>query len=273
MTSRRNAYIGILILWVGGVIVVVTIALSSRCTRQELEAKRDDQVSAMVSRIGENADSTFVVDPRALPVAGEEEEWPALESSSTSGISPSSAKENSETASVPSTGSASEINDPDSSDEVPSSGNTASEDIASSEDAEYTLIAYGTLCIPSIDCNIPLWEGAGVIELRYGAGRMPLSCEAGQPGNLIIFGHRMRRDGSLFNRLGEVCIGDTILIEREGIPYTYLIDQIETIEPSRLSYYMHLEDEGPGCRITLITCTPIGVGTHRLLVIGHLASS
>ncbi|MBO4928179.1 MAG: class D sortase [Clostridiales bacterium] len=139
---------------------------------------------------------------------------------------------------------------------------------------EYELVSYGTIHIPSIDCELPLWDKAGTIELRYGVGRMPLSAEAGKPGNLVIFGHRMRAYGSIFNRLGEVAIGDTIEILHEGSTFTYTVDQIETIEPSQLSYYIQLENDGEGkaCRITLVTCTPTGIGSHRLLVIGHLSS-
>ena len=130
-----------------------------------------------------------------------------------------------------------------------------------------------TVSIPSIGLELPLWDGAGVIELRYGAGRMPLSCEAGCPGNLVIFGHRMRRYGSIFNRLGEVSIGDTVTVTRNGSSFSYIVDQIVTIEPSEISYYISREDEGDACAITLITCTPVGVGTQRLLVIGHLQGS
>jgi len=82
-------------------------------------------------------------------------------------------------------------------------------------------------------------------------------------------GHRMKRYGSLFNRLGEVQIGDTIRVSAGDSIYEYIVDEIETISPSELSAYIGVSEEG--CRITLITCTPTGVGTHRLLVIGHLA--
>ncbi|HAU51262.1 MAG TPA: class C sortase, partial [Clostridiales bacterium] len=96
----------------------------------------------------------------------------------------------------------------------------------------------------------------------------------GAPGNLVIFGHRMRRYGSIFNRLGEVCIGDSIVIERSGQAFTYTVDAIDTVEPSSLSAYIGMEKEGDpeSCRITLITCTPIGVGSHRLVITAHRAS-
>ena len=89
----------------------------------------------------------------------------------------------------------------------------------------------------------------------------------------MIFGHRMRRYGSIFNRLGEVSIGDAVTVTRNGSSFSYIVDQIVTIEPSEISYYISREDEGDACAITLITCTPIGVGTQRLLVIGHLQGS
>ncbi len=277
MMRKKHIKSGILVIWCGGMFLIICIAFSRSCRRQTLENRREDQVRDMVEQIELGGGVTFVVDVDALPVAGEEEEWPEADPYTTSRLSPEGISEDpSENPSEdpsedPSNGSAS---DPLSSEQGSGTPQIDSPDSSeTSENTEYTLTAYGTISIPSIECEIPLWDGAGVVELRYGAGRMPLSCEAGESGNLVIFGHRMRRDGSLFNRLGQVVIGDTITILRNGNSYTYQVDTIETIEPSRLSYYMHLEEDGAACRITLITCTPIGVGTHRLVVIGHLVSS
>ena len=251
MTSSRKALACILFFW----FFTVFLHLSSEAGRSRdlrlREDAREDAVRDMVGRIrSESGESPeMFVDPDVLPVAGEEEsyDWPS---------------DLFETPAGPDNGRTS------------SEGGDSSDGHNTSDGSSRRLRAYGTIVIPSIDCELPLWDGAGKFELRYGAGRMPGSSEAGAPGNLVIFGHRMRRYGSIFNRLGEVCIGDSIVIERAGQVFTYTVDAIETIELSSLSAYIGMEKEGdPGsCRITLITCTPIGVGSHRLVITGHLAS-
>ena len=254
MSSHRKALVLILFFW----FLSVFLHLSSEAGRSRdlrvQEDAREDTVRDMVGRIrSESGESPEVfVDPDVLPVAGEEEFYDA--SSDNSAADGTAQDEQAEVSS--------------------SDGGFASDGRYASDGSSRTLRAYGTISISSIGCELPLWDGAGKIELRYGAGRMPGSSEAGEPGNIVIFGHRMRRYGSIFNRLGEVSIGDSIVIERSGQAFTYIVDAIETIEPSSLSAYIGAEKEGdPGsCRITLITCTPIGVGSHRLIITGHLAS-
>ena len=251
MSSHRKALVLILFFW----FLSVFLHLSSEAGRSRdlrvQEDAREDTVRDMVERIrSESGESPEVfVDPDALPIAGEEEsyDWPS------DLFEPPAGPDNGRTS---------------------SDGGGSSDGHNTSDGSSWRLLAYGTIVIPSIGCELPLWDGAGKVELRYGAGRMPGSSEAGEPGNLVIFGHRMRRYGSIFNRLGEVSIGDSIIIERAGQAFTYTVDAIETIEPSSLSAYIGMEKEGdPGsCRITLITCTPIGVGSHRLVITGHLAS-
>lgn len=237
MSSSRKALVPVLAFWLFGVSFILASAHLRNEEYRSGEDARESNIQSMVDRIGEYSDPEIDVPLDALPVSGEEpddEDFPH------------------ETGKDVSSGT----------DAISDTGNT------------YSLRPYGTIRIPSIGCELPLWDGAGKIELRYGAGRMPLSCEAGNPGNLVIFGHRMRRYGSIFNRLGEVKTGDSIQIERCGSIFTYTVDQIKTIDPSELSRYIDMEKEGEdgSCRITLITCTPIGVGSHRLVIIGHLKS-
>ena len=257
----------------------------------------------MASEIASGGNPTFLVHADDLPVEGEEEDTKAgkdpltdpsdsspdhvspfggpddpSENPAGSSEDPSGFSEDPADPSVPSSGTETHVSDDSASEDseeettVDTSRESRTPTISPSTDSgEYTLISYGTLLIPSIDCELPLWDGAGKIELRYGVGRMPLSCEAGEKGNLVIFGHRMKKKGSIFNRLDEVSYGDAVTVNRNGRSFTYIVDQIEVIEPSLLSRYIGM-GEGEK-RITLITCTPVGVGSHRLLVIGHLASS
>lgn len=136
---------------------------------------------------------------------------------------------------------------------------------------EVVLTALGTIRIPSIDVDIPLWDDATIVSLRYGAGRLKGTADPGQEGNMVILGHRMRAAGKLFHALGDVKIGDTIEISGiDGNKYTYKVDTIyEAVDPSDLDKYIDIDD-GIGKQVTLVTCTPLGVATHRLLIVGHL---
>lgn len=212
---------------------------------KQTEKKRTKVVSQMVQDIKVEPQSTFVVDLDALPVQGDaDEEMIDVDDYEDATVSL-----------------------PEISFDLDIHPTTPTEPDNGADDDSYTLTSYGTINIPSIECEIPIWEGAGKIELRYGAGRMPMSCEAGEVGNFVLFGHRMRAYGKMFNRLGEVQLGDSIIITSGKGTVTYIVDQIETIEPSQLSEYIDTNDGR--ARITVITCTPTGVGSHRLLVIGH----
>ena len=81
----------------------------------------------------------------------------------------------------------------------------------------------------------------------------------------------MRAEGKLFHALGDVKIGDTIEINGiDGKNYVYVVDTIhEMVSPEDLDQYIDIDD-GTGKQVTLVTCTPLGVATHRLLVVGHL---
>ena len=246
MFSSKKALLLILIFWTGSVIVIFGFIALHQMRKQSVENERDDRIGQMADEIREGS-NTFLVDADSFPVSGEEDEYIGSFAEGSGGAE-----------------------DPEGTGLENSSGFSSADPTTP---PAYTLTSYGTVSISSIGLELPVWDGAGVIELRYGAGRMPLSCEAGCPGNLVIFGHRMRRYGSIFNRLGEVSIGDTVTVTRNGSSFSYIVDQIVTIEPSEISYYISREDEGDACAITLITCTPIGVGTQRLLVIGHLQGS
>lgn len=134
-----------------------------------------------------------------------------------------------------------------------------------------TLKASGTITISSIDLDLPLWDEAGIVSLRYGAGLYKSSPQPGETGNVIILGHRMKKYGSLFNRLGEVACDDEIIIRTlDGETFTYKVTQIfNSIHPQNLLDYFESGSDGQA-KITLVTCTPTGVGSHRLLIVGQL---
>lgn len=244
MDRTKKVIIGIIIGWAVCILGIVGFLIIKKQMYKANEREREDIISNMVSDIELDQHPSFVVSADDLEVVGEEDLYADPEPIVTSAPS-----------SLP---SESESSGPSESDEGSDSNSSG----------DYNLITYGTISIPSIDLKLPIWEGAGKVELRYGVGHIPVSADAGQTGNFCLMGHRMKKYGSIFNRLGEVQIGDTIEVSAGDSIYHYKVDQIETISPSELSSYIGVSEED--CRITLITCTPTGVGSHRLLVIGHL---
>ena len=208
---------------------------------------RGQKTSEMVSQI-EQGVVTVIVDPNYLPVSGEE-----LETFSTTPET-----------SLAATGTGTDLTAADTEPTpVPTKYDPAE---------KLTLTALGTIKIDKINLLIPLWEGAGIIPLRYGAGVLESSARPGQEGNCVILGHRMKTYGSLFNRLDEMAVGDSVVITAvDGTVYTYIIDNmIPSLDPAELINYIQINN-GTGKQLTLITCTPVGVGTQRIVVIGHMA--
>ena len=135
-----------------------------------------------------------------------------------------------------------------------------------------TITGYGLIEIPAIGLEMPLVKGADSYSLRAAIGWWPQSAAMGSAGNCALFGHRMVTYGRHFNRLDELKAGDEVLLyPLEGEKYRYIVTGSETIEPSALvdKLYEHSE----GFQLTLVTCTPTGVGSHRLLVYAELDDS
>lgn len=134
------------------------------------------------------------------------------------------------------------------------------------------IISYGTIEIPSINLRMPLAKGADEQSLRVAAGWYPNSAEVGGAGNAVILGHRMTGYGVQFNRLDEVTAGDCIIITNtRSEVFTYVVTGTEVILPDNLMNTLAAHNDG--FTLTLVTCTPTGVGSHRLLVYASLADT
>lgn len=141
-------------------------------------------------------------------------------------------------------------------------GHSLLEDVPEATDR---LIGMATLEIKKIDLLLPVVEGTGRIQLRYGAGWLVTSALPGQPGNCVIFGHRMRAKGRKFNRLDELLSGDEVIIaDAEGTVYTYIVNETVEVEPADL--FKELYKGAEGRNLSLVTCTPVGVGSRRMVV-------
>mgnify|MGYP003295519976 CR=1 FL=1 len=108
------------------------------------------------------------------------------------------------------------------------------------------------------------------MSLRYGAGHYADSVMPGEEGNCSILGHHLRAYGSMFNRLGEVEVGDSIVVQMlNGDEFTYIVDRTFVVDPMYLVDYIQGSSQ-EGTAITLVTCTYSGEEKLRLLVVGHL---
>ncbi len=137
-----------------------------------------------------------------------------------------------------------------------------------------TLTAIGILELDKIDLQVPVWDQCNVISLRYGVGHYEDSVLPGEIGNCSILGHHMRAYGSMFNRLGEMEVGDNIRVRTVGgHVYNYVVDEVIVVPASELNLHIGNNKGGEDeARITLVTCTYTSSGTQRLLVMGHLVN-
>jgi sortase A len=125
----------------------------------------------------------------------------------------------------------------------------------------------GRLRIPAIGVDDYFVEGVGEAQLQEGPGEYPGSGLPGQPGNLAIAGHRTTF-GAPFFRLGDLSIGDRVIIDVPGGRATYRVSQPPfAVSPYDLNV---LADYGDA-RLTLTTCNPPFFATTRLIVVAKLS--
>ncbi|WP_072910865.1 sortase [Pseudobutyrivibrio xylanivorans] len=121
------------------------------------------------------------------------------------------------------------------------------------------------LRIPAIDSENPVREGVSKGVLADSLGHEPGTAYIGEQGNCVIAGHRNYTFGKFFNRLDEVAVGDYIYVDTRSGSYTYVVKEIKIVEPTEKSILSPTEET----RLTLYTCTPIYVATHRLVIIAE----
>ena len=126
----------------------------------------------------------------------------------------------------------------------------------------------GILAIDKIDVKLPIYHGTEDGVLEVGLGHMQgTSLPVGGIGtHACITGHRGLPSSTLLSELDRMKKGDTFILYIMGEILTYQVDQVETVLPHDVKA---LEVDPAMDYCTLITCTPYGVNTHRLLVRGH----
>jgi sortase A len=154
-------------------------------------------------------------------------------------------------------------------DEPSTEGNSAEAAEASPNakpPAEEITGAIGIMKIPKIDLKVAVGEGIDDKTLRYAVGHFNGTAMPGEKGNFSVAGHRSYTYSQYFNRLDEVKIGDEIIVKTKKGEFTYKVNETKVVEPTEVSVLDKTED----ATITLVTCTPVRVATHRLIVKGKL---
>ncbi|WP_283683587.1 class C sortase [Parablautia sp. Marseille-Q6255] len=125
----------------------------------------------------------------------------------------------------------------------------------------------GFVKIPSINISLPIYHGTSEQTLEAGAGHLKESSFpiGGASTHCVITGHTGLSHAKLFTDLAELKVGDLFFLSVCGETLAYEVDQIKTVFPSDLEELAII----PGKDLcTLVTCTPYGVNSHRLLVRG-----
>lgn len=125
----------------------------------------------------------------------------------------------------------------------------------------------GTVEIPSINVSLPIYHGTSDAILKKGAGHLQGTSlpVGGASTHTVITGHTGLSNAKLFTDLTELDKGDIFFLEVMGEKLVYQVDQIKVVLPTEMDDLKIVPGED---YCTLLTCTPYGVNTHRLLVRG-----
>lgn len=155
-------------------------------------------------------------------------------------------------------------------------GNNLTQNIEKSKNTNYKQLLsldstgiMGYLYISKINVRLPIYHGTDASVLQNGIGHLegsslPVDSET---QHVVISGHTGLPSSKLLTDLVELEVGDTFKLDILNQRYTYEVDQILVVEPNETDS-LELEEEKQYA--TIITCTPYGVNTHRLLVRGFL---
>lgn len=163
----------------------------------------------------------------------------------------------------------------DSGAQLDPSSNVPTSNVASPGGFDYDQLLRATadgvmarLRVPSIGVDLPIYHGTSERTLLKGVGHLEGTSlpVGGTSQHSVLTAHRGLPEATLFNDLGEVKLGDTFTIEVFGDVLTYRVIDTQTILPEESQAL--LPEYGKDL-VTLVTCTPLGINTHRYLVTGE----
>ena len=124
------------------------------------------------------------------------------------------------------------------------------------------------LNIPALELSMPVYLGANEQNMAAGAAHMSNTSlpVGGESTHCVLSGHRGLPSARLFTDLDKIVVGDYFILRVLDEILTYEVDQILIVEPDETTNLL-IEEGKDLC--TLVTCTPYGINSHRLLVRGH----
>lgn len=130
----------------------------------------------------------------------------------------------------------------------------------------------GYVSIPQIRVELPIYHGTseGVLNVAVGHLQGSTLPVGGKGTHSVISAHRGLPSAKLFSDLDQLVEGDTFTITVLKDMYTYEVEEINIVEPDKMDTLVCVPGEE---LVTLMTCTPYGVNSHRLLVRAHLVDS
>lgn len=126
----------------------------------------------------------------------------------------------------------------------------------------------GRLKIPSISVDLPIYHGTSDLTLLRGVGHLEGTSlpVGGRSTHSVLTAHRGLASAELFTNLDRVEVGDTLTIEIFGETLTYRVRETQVVEPTETETLRPVRGDD---LVTLVTCTPLGINTQRILVTGE----
>lgn len=126
----------------------------------------------------------------------------------------------------------------------------------------------GYIEIPNLGVELPIYHGTSEAVLQIAVGHLEWTSlpTGGKSTHCVLSGHRGLPSAKLFTHLDKLVVGDTFMLRILDEVLTYEVDQILIVKPHEAKELQIVEGED---YCTLVTCTPYGVNSHRLLVRGH----
>ena len=126
----------------------------------------------------------------------------------------------------------------------------------------------GYITIDKMNVQLPLYHGTNDTVLQRSIGHIEWSSlpVGGEGTHCVLSGHRGLPSARLFTDLDKLVVGDEFILSILDEVLTYSVDQIRVVEPTDLTELQIVPGKD---YCTLVTCTPYGINTHRLLVRGH----
>ncbi len=126
----------------------------------------------------------------------------------------------------------------------------------------------GYIDIPVMDLSMPLYHSVEESVLAVAIGHIEWTSlpVGGESTHSVVSGHRGLPSAKLFTELDKLVVGDLFMLHILDETFTYEVDQILIVEPEEVKA-LNIEEGKDYC--TLVTCTPYGINSHRMLVRGH----